>query len=131
MTIAEIEASTGRMIDGDRLLKWFRDLSERGRIITVPDMRFIVSVLAKSVWISVKDRMPELAVADGYDNDGTPYDFQISKYVLAYESGEMSIAMLEDDGKGPFWVTEGGSEIEVTHWMPLPEPPEEEEEGTE
>lgn len=36
-----------RMIDGDRLLEWVRDLDERGRIITMPDMRFIVSVLAK------------------------------------------------------------------------------------
>lgn len=123
-----------RMIDGDRLLEWLRDLSERGRIITEPDVRFIVSVLAKSVWISVEDELPELAVADGYDNDGTPFDFQISKYVLAYESGEPGevwIAMLEDDGKGPFWITKGGSELEVTHWMPIPEPPEEEKEETE
>lgn len=53
-------------------------------------------------WISVKDRLPNIA-----------------QPVLAYSGEELGIgfAYLYSDGK---WYGDCG---DVTHWMPLPEPP--------
>ena len=55
-----------RMIDSDRFIEWIQDLSTKGRILTVPDIRFICNELAKDTnvfgkWVSVKDRLPEKA----------------------------------------------------------------------
>ena len=36
-----------RLIDADRLMEWIQDLSWKGRILTVPDLRFICNELAK------------------------------------------------------------------------------------
>ena len=123
-----------RMIDGDRLLEWLRDLSERGRIITVPDIRFIVSELAKSVWISVEDRLPDAA---GYE----------CLVCAVNENYNQTHIFTAHTGYGePGWWTSNvhymsrakspcdnslHSALKVTHWMPLPEPPEEEKEETE
>lgn len=54
-------------------------------------------------WISVKDRLPNF-----------------EQPVLAYSGEELGIgfAYLDGDGK---WYGDCG---DVTHWMPLPEPPE-------
>jgi hypothetical protein len=60
-------------------------------------------------WISVKDRLPE--VDEVYiGSDGT-YVFPI--YYLAKSTFR----------NGSLWSWEGESYPEVTHWMPLPEPP--------
>ncbi len=55
-----------------------------------------------SEWISVKDRLPE--------ENG---------YVLAYSSSDDLVIIVL---KSKF------QSFEITHWMPLPEPPEEESE---
>ena len=61
-----------------------------------------------SEWISVKDRLPETPVEVLVFNLGT--------WVLAYWN--------EDVGQ---WILYNGDKVlrYVTHWMPLPEPPEE------
>ena len=64
-------------------------------------------------WISVEDRLPE-----------------IGKWSLCFSRGYQYILFLDsinNDGS-PFWLGEGGDwEPPVTHWMPLPEPPENKE----
>ena len=62
-------------------------------------------------WISVKDRLPEI---------GQPVLICIPKW----EGEEIQAAKLESDGKmfevcGEFYA----GTWDVTHWMPLPEPP--------
>ncbi|ONN71694.1 DUF551 domain-containing protein [Pseudomonas oryzihabitans] len=69
-----------------------------------------------SEWISARDRLPEI------DEIG------MSACVLIYMPGcgEMSIKVgsYQEDTNGKTWVDENGySEPDVTHWMPLPEPP--------
>jgi hypothetical protein len=65
---------------------------------------------SKMVWISVKDRLP-----------------QIDTPVMLYTGHEYEIGRLEEDGEFSIWVDyRYGGEMaadQFTHWMPLPEPP--------
>lgn len=78
-------------------------------------------------WISVKDRMPEygeqvLLTAYGW-SDTTVYIGQL-KHMDAETSWLTGITSKESE-----WCIRGWSYLRepvVTHWMPLPEPPEEE-----
>ena len=84
-----------------------------------------------SEWISVKHKLPELHMETCVD--GT--DYFVSEDVLVYhvdEYGELRqiVANYEvDDTEHLYtgWVEtwEGRKLKDVTHWMPLPEPPEE------
>lgn len=72
-----------------------------------------------SEWISVKDRLPEI------------HEGHTSETVLVYGSdGSMAFSELEENGFGGvvFSVERPDPrgcdwDMEVTHWMPLPEPP--------
>ena len=67
-------------------------------------------------WISVKDRLPDLIPC----NAGTAY----SEAVIAWTSGRKAMIAVWDgiDWIAPFDYWEAWGE-EITHWMPLPEPP--------
>lgn len=67
-----------------------------------------------SEWISVKDRLPDV-----------PKDDYMSDYVLAYDKNAgIWVAFFCSSG---YWceARECVSFENVTHWMPLPEPPTE------
>lgn len=72
-------------------------------------------------WISVEDSIPEMKHVDG------EYEHWISTRVIVLrDNGYITIAEREDDGErlGVMWVDESGYSFKnVTHWMPLPEPP--------
>ena len=83
-----------------------------GNIPTIPDHipqagKKVVSKMESTTdgWISIKDRLPE------EDSRG------ISKVVIAYYAD----GRVRDHytHKGVWWQPRG----EITHWMPLPEPP--------
>ena len=67
-------------------------------------------------WISVKDRLPDLIPC----NAGTAY----SEAVIAWTSRRKAMIAVWDgiDWIAPFDYWEAWGE-EITHWMPLPEPP--------
>lgn len=76
-----------------------------------------------SEWISVKDRLPKSIInkvlvhcKNGYIGFGHYEEFKGAKCWYNLESGE------------PFtkWDLNGCESYAVTHWMPLPEPPKEE-----
>ena len=74
------------------------------------NMRDALELLNERQWVSVKDRLPEKAVlALGFQNE----------MIIGY--------VCEDLNKG--WIAENENELlfDVTHWMPLPEPPKEDE----
>nr|DAI02020.1 MAG TPA: Protein of unknown function (DUF551) [Bacteriophage sp.] len=81
---------------------------------------------AKTGWISVKDRLPEhgkqvLLIAYGW-SDTTVYIGQL-KHTDAETSWLTGFTSKESE-----WCIQGWSYLKeplVTHWMPLPEPPEE------
>ena len=60
--------------------------------------------MAMSEWISVKDRLPK------------PFES-----VLVFRDGKISIDYSEENG----WFAYDFNGKRVTHWMPLPEPPKE------
>jgi hypothetical protein len=64
-------------------------------------------------WISVKDRLPE---------DGSSVLVFIPDYPDAYLSNR--VAWLDCDTTPPLWIHEGVDIDGVTHWQPLPAPPE-------
>lgn len=64
-----------------------------------------------SKWISVKDRLPE------------PDEHK--EYLTTCEFGGTFVeGYFELDGEVGWWSDHFGTEFPVTHWMPLPEPPE-------
>ena len=67
-------------------------------------------------WVSVKDRLPDLISC----NVGTAY----SEAVIAWTSGRKAMIAVWDgiDWIAPFDYWEAWGE-EITHWMPIPDPP--------
>lgn len=84
------------------------------------------ATIIQSGWISVKDKMPEDSGDYIVLNDGrieiAPYDKEAAQegfYPFGYEDKE-----IDEIGNTLIdWIEISG----VTHWMPLPEPPQEEE----
>lgn len=64
-----------------------------------------------SEWISVEERLPD------------DMDAEVTVDALAYEDGVIHQAFY--DKSSGVWIDTDGDELhgEVTHWMPLPEPP--------
>ena len=72
-----------------------------------------------SEWISVKDRLPNYDTwVIGYTHD------QFGSHVeyVDYQTNENRVSTKKAIC---WWEDTDGCQIEVTHWMPLPEPPEE------
>lgn len=69
-----------------------------------------------SEWISVKDRLPE---------DGVEV-LACKGALVALDGGFASryVAWLDYDTNPPQWIISGEPTDEITHWQPLPAPPE-------
>lgn len=69
-------------------------------------------------WISVKDRLPLIAV-DGQSFATVEVLVTDGKYVRAtdFRAGGIPVAWVEFDGYGAI------ARSQITHWMPFPEPP--------
>lgn len=81
--------------------------------------------LGQFKWISVVDRLPEMKHFPMFDPICSCNYEATEGYVLAHSKSE-GIRMLEcsRDDLGIWWSEEGGTAYkDVTHWMPLPEPP--------
>lgn len=63
-----------------------------------------------SEWISVEDRLPDVDsfVIAYFSDDGVPSVLGVSEYI---------VECIRGDDYSPIWSS-------ITHWMPLPEPPE-------
>ncbi len=66
-------------------------------------------------WISVKDRLPELNIK-----------------ILTWNKERRAVIQaiyLGENTKARKWACMGGYTGKITHWMPLPGPPKEEQDG--
>lgn len=75
-----------------------------------------IEKLSKPRWISVEERLPD-------QNSGNLYICLI----VGGEWDQLSWYELCDFAEGQFWIQDQLYKGHVTHWMPLPEPPKEEE----
>lgn len=112
-----------RPIDADALIKYCNNLKDK--TIDANDIaRFPTAV----GWISVKDRLPE---RKEYLHESNVIRGS-SEYVLVYISATfpykrmfVTIGRYSYDEMYPRWVVRSSHDGDVTHWMPLPEPPKE------
>lgn len=77
-------------------------------------------------WISVKERLPALHLDDYQEPDGSRMQFEVSEdqWVIT-KTGYQTKARYETGVVFQGWVDDfGGTIRDVTHWMPLPQPPE-------
>ena len=82
---------------------------------------------AKQRWIPVTERLPVLHTDDYEEPDGSRMQIEVSdeQYVIT-ASGCQKEARYETGPVFQGWVGEYGETVRnVTHWMPLPEPPKE------
>ena len=96
-----------RLIDADELIeKYMHKVVKNPGYVLASDIESAPTVPAFGQWISVTDRLPE-----------------DEEYVLIFTAGgSVLLGFYDSDG----WDTLEGYLREVTHWMPLPEAPEEE-----
>ena len=112
---------TQRMVgDGCRYCnpQYYIDILEEQQKETQRDLDALEAELEKHQWISVKHRLPEKSDFDKPVKIWTTYYGYVSE---AYFSDEGEFCK-EWDGKRYYSKITG-----VTHWMPLPQPPQEDE----
>ena len=98
-----------RLIDADALMAYCNNLVDK----TI-DANDIARFPTASGWISVKDKVPEsneIVLVSAQDKDGDRYH----ALAVRYPCGDW-------DSTDEYFNQWDG---EVTHWMPLPEPPKE------
>lgn len=119
-----------RLIDADALwhdmetAEWYNN-ADRDEVAEP----LILSSQTIGGWISVKDRLPE---RKEYLHESNVIRGS-SEYVLVYISATfpykrmfVTIGRYSYDEMYPRWIVRSSHDGDVTHWMPLPEPPEEE-----
>lgn len=84
--------------------------------VSLDALEMAISALEQTKWISVKDRLPELIPC----NAGTAY----SEAVIVWTDNRKAMIAVWDGidflCAARYWEAEGE---EITHWMPLPQPP--------
>ena len=77
-------------------------------------------------WISVAERMPDTEAERYEEEDGSTYEYEVSQWLWGITAEKMQVRVRYETGpvfQG--WYEEDGKTWEITHWMPLPEPPRE------
>lgn len=103
----DIDNPNAEISDGHKLCRAAADLLEQDA--------------EKTSWISVKDRMPE--------SGEEVIVFAIGKYDGFIGDTVYAMSMILDRPSGKSWAVPWqyfDVDYEITHWMPLPEPPKEE-----
>ena len=106
------------------LMQAIRNATWDGDVVRVSTeaARIIIDVLKGQDWISVKERLPEEGVrvlAVKKLKDGRR-DLALATCIPEYKHHDY---VTGEDIVEPYWVCGGNNNI--THWMPLPEMPEE------
>lgn len=105
-------------VNGEPLSEWTIPMPQIRKALAdhllASGVTFATDTNVGSKWISVEDRLPELE------------KYKLSKLVLAWipDHGRC-FALRYDNGKGEQWFSGGVEQPDITHWMPLPEPPKE------
>lgn len=77
-------------------------------------------------WIPVTERLPETKGITSFDIDGCSYEWEKSCFVLGCDvDGDIHCVQYIKDEESQWWEDDPGEIFDITHWMPLPEPPKE------
>lgn len=108
-----------RMVDAD-VLKEAVDNGWKPDMMVSELWEIIDEAPTVSGWISVKDRLPEGKL--------NPYTRDYQEVICLLNTRFGCDVRTYEFGRGHFW--HGPQEIDkyITHWMPMPEPPEEDKE---
>ena len=101
---------------------WIEQLGRKKDCQPVPDWEEVVELAEPAGWVSVKERLPEEGVrvlAVKKLKDGRR-DLALATCIPEYKHHDY---VTGEDIVEPYWVCGGNNNI--THWMPLPEMPEE------
>ena len=96
-----------------------RHTERKQRDVNLPEVRQTINIRGEEMteWISVEDRLPDR------DTIGKKY---LIWFIPLSENSTPSIAF--GYWQGGWWIvpsaTVGIDEYKITHWMPLPDPPE-------
>ena len=108
-----------RPIDGNALIEWFSPYLHTGEAIApdvvIEDIRSMPTLTPPNEWVSVEERLPE-------ESDGMVM-FTNGKAVTSGYRNHM-FRMSGEEGIYAPAIRKGGGYMRVTHWMPLPAPPD-------
>ena len=110
-----------RLIDADALMEYCNNL--KGKTIDANDIARFPTACG---WISVKGRQPDQHECDAEDPMDPGAKYMVSDPVLITDGKDFELCELCDGSWGIYSATRN-IEQRVTHWMPLPKPPEEDE----
>ena len=104
-----------RPIDGNKLIEWFSPYLHTGEPIpadlVIEDIRSMPTLIPPNEWVSVEERLPPL---------------RKTVLVCAYWHEHWGVYMGWNSGHG--WTVSCGigqrSDVQVSHWMLLPAPPD-------
>jgi hypothetical protein len=105
--------------------KCFRNL-KADALKLLKEIDQIYSATTVGGWISVKDRLPDQHECDAEDPMDPGAKYMLSDPVLITDGKDINLCELCDGSWGNYSTTMN-IEQRVTHWMPLPKPPEEDE----
>lgn len=84
-------------------------------------LRIAIEAIKQTMWIPVTERLPKLPMCSAVEMDGVTHYFSDTVLVMtAY--GVIDMGFLEADENEEFGWDVSGFRVEVTAWMPLPEP---------
>ena len=116
-----------RPIDGNALIEWFSPYLHTGEPIpadvVIEDIRSMPTLTPPNEWVAVEDRLPE--------DDTSEYKAQIAVLVLTDRESIKIKKRTYHPGRvyyGKFyperWDWGTFNDDRITHWMPLPAPPD-------
>lgn len=114
--VEKVTDSSADIALADMLADWQADIIRRMKAEHALNKR-IAELEAERRWIPVSERLPEdgVAVLVAFTENPKDIDILTAKYYKHYAGF---------GGLDNWWNIEGWHTGNVTHWMPLPEPPE-------
>lgn len=76
-------------------------------------------------WIPVTERLPKTERECWEDEDGSKFVSDVSEWLWGIDADEMQVRVRYESGPDfRCWYDDNGTTYGITHWMPLPAPPQ-------
>jgi len=117
-----------KLVNADEIIE--KAKSSKYFVVSLADIQDLIDLISEckivpdkvGQWISVNSNFPELR---NKKNDELDINIEESASVLVFcASGKITVANYVSFGKRSYWCGHNMFGEKVTHWMPLPEPPQ-------